>query len=344
MKALHLHGRGDLRLHDEPAPTPSDGEVLVRVTAVGLCGSDRHWFLEGSIGDAALTQPLVLGHEFVGTIESGPRAGERVALDPAIPCGCCVVCRSGQPHLCPELRFAGHGSTDGALRTLLPWPERLAYRLPSSISDAEGALLEPLGVALHALDLGRVGAGTTAAVFGSGPIGLLLLQALGVVGATTILATDRLSHRVAVAAAMGATHALEADEALADRALTERLPRGGVDVAFEAAGEDDALASAIDAVRPGGRIVIVGIPDGDRTSFSASTARRKGLTLLFCRRMEATDLPRAIALAETGRVQLGPLVSERYALSEWRQAFDALTERRGLKVVVEPQRANPRLT
>ena len=344
MKALHLHGRGDLRLHDEPAPTPSDGEVLVRVTAVGLCGSDRHWFLEGSIGDAALTQPLVLGHEFVGTIESGPRAGERVVLDPAIPCGCCAVCRSGQPHVCPELRFAGHGSTDGALRTLLPWPEQLAHRLPSSISDAEGALLEPLGVALHALDLGRVGAGTTAAVFGSGPIGLLLLQALDVVGATTILATDRLSHRVTVAAAMGATHALDADEALADRALTERLPLGGVDVAFETAGEDDALASAIEAVRPGGRIVIVGIPDGDRTSFTASMARRKELTLLLCRRMEATDLPRAIALAETGRVQLGPLVSERYALSEWRQAFDALTERRGLKVVVEPQRANPRLT
>lgn len=344
MKALHLHGRGDLRLHDEPAPTPSDGEVLVRVTAVGLCGSDRHWFLEGSIGDAALTQPLVLGHEFVGTIESGPRAGERVVLDPAIPCGCCAVCRSGQPHVCPELRFAGHGSTDGALRTLLPWPEQLAHRLPSSISDAEGALLEPLGVALHALDLGRVGAGTTAAVFGSGPIGLLLLQALDVVGATTILATDRLSHRVTVAAAMGATHALDADEALADRALTERLPLGGVDVAFETAGEDDALASAIEAVRPGGRIVIVGIPDGDRTSFTASMARRKELTLLLCRRMEATDLPRAIALAETGRVQLGPLVSERYALSEWRQAFDALTERRGLKVVVEPQRADPRLT
>jgi L-iditol 2-dehydrogenase len=344
MKALRLHGRGDLRLHDEPAPTSSDGEVLIRVTAVGLCGSDRHWFVEGSIGDAALTHPLVLGHEFVGTIESGPRAGERVALDPAIPCGCCVVCRLGQPHLCPELRFAGHGSTDGALRTLLPWPEQLAHRLPSSISDPEGTLVEPLGVALHALDLGRAGVGTTAAVFGSGPIGLLLLQALGVVGATTILATDRLSHRVAVAAAMGATHALDADEALASRALTDRLPRGGVDVAFEAAGEDDSLASAIDAVRPGGRIVIVGIPDGDRTSFTASTARRKGLTLLLCRRMEATDLPRAIALAETGRVQLGPLVSERYALSEWRQAFDALIERRGLKVVVEPQRAKPKPT
>ena len=101
MKALRLHGTGDLRLHDEPSPEPRDGEVLVRVTAVGLCGSDRHWFLEGGIGDAVLDRPLVLGHEFVGTIESGERAGERVALDPAVPCGRCSVCLGGNPHLCP---------------------------------------------------------------------------------------------------------------------------------------------------------------------------------------------------------------------------------------------------
>ncbi len=340
MIALRLHGRRDLRLHHEPAPTPADGELLVRVTTVGLCGSDRHWFVEGSIGDAVLAQPLVLGHEFGGTIESGPRAGERVALDPAISCGRCVACLSGQRHLCLELRFAGHGSTDGALRTLLPWPEQLAHRLPDSVSDVEGALLEPLGVALHALDLGRVGAGTTVAVFGCGPIGLLLLQALRVAGATTILATDRLSHRVAAAAAMGALNALDADEALADRALIERLPLGGVDVSFETAGDDAALASAIDTVRPGGRIVVVGIPRDDRMSFIASAARRKGLTLLLCRRMKATDLPRALRLAEAGRVQLEPLVSHRYALSEWREAFRTLTGRHGLKVVIEPQRAN----
>jgi L-iditol 2-dehydrogenase len=337
VKALRLHGVGDLRLHDEPDPTPGDGDVLVRVTAVGLCGSDRHWLVEGGIGDAVLTQPLVLGHEFAGTIESGSRAGERVAVDPAIPCGGCGVCLSGQPHLCLTVRFAGHGSTDGALCTLMAWPEELAYPLPDSLSDAEGALLEPLGIALHALDLGRVGPGASAGVFGCGPIGLLLVQVLRAAGATVVVATDPLPHRLAAAAAMGATHAPGAGEA-----LPERLSgRGGFDVAFEAAGEDAALADAIEAVRPGGRVVLVGIPDGDRTSFTASAARRKGLTLLLARRMKPADLPRAIRLAEAGRVELGSLVTERYPLTQGGEAFEALVSRRGLKVVVEPTVAGP---
>ena len=294
----------------------------MRVTAVGLCGSDRHWFLEGGIGDAALDRPLVLGHEFVGTIESGSRAGERVALDPAVPCGRCSVCLGGNPHLCPELRFAGHGSADGALRTSMAWPERLAHALPDDLSDTEGSLLEPLGVALHALDLAKARPGSTAGVFGCGPLGLLLIQALRAAGVETIVASDPLPHRADTAASLGAT--------LDDRE---------VDVAFEAAGDDAALADAMAAVRPGGRVVLVGIPEGDRTSFTASTARRKGLTLALCRRMKPTDLPRAIRLAQAGEVELGRLVSGRYALSEWREAFDELVDRRGLKVVVEPQRA-----
>jgi len=327
MKALRLHGAGDLRLHDEPAPEPGDGELLVRVTAVGLCGSDRHWLLEGSIGDAQLARPLVLGHEFVGVVESGPRTGERVALDPAVPCDRCDVCRAGLAHLCPDLRFAGHGSTDGALRTLMAWPAHLAHRLPDSLSDAEGALLEPLGVAVHALDLGHVERGTTAGVFGCGPIGLLLIQALQAAGARVIVATDPLSHRLAAASALGAE-------------VGGGPPRPGVDVAFEAAGEDASLADAIDAVRPGGRVVLVGIPYGDRTSFVASPARRKGLTLLICRRMKPTDLPRAIGLVEAAHLELAPLVTERHALTDWETAFEALGERRGLKTIVEPQRVN----
>jgi len=293
----------------------------VRVTAVGLCGSDRHWFLEGGIGDAVLDRPLVLGHEFVGTIESGSRAGERVALDPAVPCGRCSICLGGNPHLCPELRFAGHGTTDGALRTSLAWPERLAHALPDDLSDTEGSLLEPLGVALHAVDLAKARPGSTAGVFGCGPLGLLLVQTLRAAGVETIVASDPLPHRAEAAASLGAT-----------------LENREVDVTFEAAGDDAALADAMAAVRPGGRVVLVGIPEGDRTTFTASTARRKGLTLLLCRRMKPADLPRAIRLAEAGEVELGGLVSGRFALSEWREAFDELVERRGLKVVVEPQR------
>ena len=330
MRALRLHGVGDLRLGEEAPPEPAPGELLLRIQAVGLCGSDRHWFTEGAIGDAALTRPLVLGHEFVATVEDGPRAGERVAVDPARPCGACRPCREGNAHLCVNDCFAGRDSVDGALRTLMAWPDHLAYTLPDDISDRDGPLLEPLGVALHALDLAHAGPGTTAAVFGCGPIGLLLVQALQDAGATVSLATDVLPHRVEAAQRLGAAGATPAGEA---------APIGdvGVDVAFEVAGEDAALDDAIAAVRPGGRVVIVGIPSGERTSFAASPARHKGLTLLACRRMRAEHLPRAIELVDAGRIELAPLVSASYALDDFPSAFADLRERSGLKVIVTPQ-------
>jgi L-iditol 2-dehydrogenase len=332
VRALRLHGVGDLRLAEEPEPRAGTGELLVDVTSVGLCGSDRHWVVEGGIGDAVLERPLVLGHEFAGVVASGPRSGERVALDPAIPCGRCSVCAAGLLNLCPETRFAGHGDTDGALRSRLAWPETLAHPIPDAIPDAETALLEPLGVALHALRLGHVREGMSAGVFGCGPIGLLVVQALAAHGASVVVATDPLAHRRAAAEAAGASLAV-APEELAG----VPLPRGlGVDVSFEAAGTDEAVADTIAAARPGGRVVLVGIPDGDRTSFTASAARRKGLTLLLCRRMQPEDLPRAIRLAAAGRVDLGALVGECHPLSDWDLAFAALIERGTLKVVIGP--------
>ena len=322
MKALRLHAAGELRLHEEPDPEPERGEVLVRVGGVGLCGSDRHWFLEGGIGDAMLGEPLVLGHEFAGVVASGPRRGERVVLDPAVPCGRCALCLAGEGHLCAELRFAGHGSTDGGLRTLVAWPEHLAHLVPDSISGEAAPLLEPLGVALHAVDLGGAGPETTAAVFGCGPIGLLLVQVLQAAGVTVELAADPLPHRAAAAGALGARRSDPAGVT--------------VDVAYEAAGDDGALDDAIAAARPGGRVVLVGIPDGDRSTFHAASARRKELTLVLCRRMRADDLPRAIQEAASGRLELSSLVSARYPLDQGAQAFRDLVDRRGLKVVVEP--------
>ena len=322
MKALRLHAAGELRLHEEADPEPQPGQVLVRVGGVGLCGSDRHWFLEGGIGDALLGEPLVLGHEFAGVVANGPRRGEPVVLDPAVPCGRCALCVAGDGHLCPEVRFAGHGSTDGALRTLVAWPEHLAHPLPDSISDEDAPLLEPLGVALHAVDLGGAGPKTTAAVLGCGPIGLLLVQVLQAAGVTVELAADPLPHRAAAARGFGARRSDRADVA--------------VDVAYEAAGDDGALDDAIAATRPGGRVVLVGIPDGDRATFHAAAARRRELTLVLCRRMRADDLPRAIHEAESGRIELSSLVSARYSLDHGAQAFRELVERRGLKVVVEP--------
>jgi L-iditol 2-dehydrogenase len=326
LKVARLHGPRDIRLHDEAEPTAGAHEELIRVAAVGLCGSDRHSYLQGGIGDALLTRPLVLGHEISGVIDGGPRRGEPVAIEPAVPCDACELCRGGLGHLCGELRFAGHGTTDGGLRTLMTWPRRQLVPVPAALGAQEAALLEPLAVALHAVDLGKVEPGMSAGVFGCGPIGLLLIQVLRHVGVEPVVATDPLPHRRAAAAAFGAGQAVEP---------STELPV--VDVAFEAAGEDAAVDDAISAVRPAGRVVLVGIPASDRTSFGASAARRKGLTLLLSRRSRAGDLARAADLAGSGSIDLHSLVTGTYPLDASGQAFEDLVQMRGLKRMVVPQ-------
>ena len=331
MRAARLHGVGDIRVGEEPAPPVADGSVLVRVTAVGICGSDLHWWDEGAIGDARLTHPLVLGHEAAGIVDQGPRRGERVAIDPAIPCQACRACLDGYRNLCPAVVFAGHGSTDGALRELMAWPADRLHPLPDGVSDSDGALLEPLGVAIQCVDLGHLPFGGTAAVIGCGPIGLLLIQLLRAAGAAGVLAVDPLPHRREAALACGADQVSGPVAALGD------LTGYGVDVAYEAAGTDDAVRLAIDAARPGGRLVLAGIPDSDTITFRASSARRKGLTIALVRRMNEV-YPRAIALAARGTVRLSDLVTTRAALGEVPGAFAEAARRTGLKVVIEPQR------
>lgn len=331
MRSLRLHAIGDLRLHDEADPDVAPGESLLRVTSVGLCGSDRHWFGEGGIGDAVLTRPLVLGHEIVGVVEDGPHLGERVALDPADPCRRCEVCRRGLGHFCPSMRFAGHGDADGGLRTLMAWPSHLLHPLPDGIDDSEGTLLEPLGIAIHALDLGGATSPMSAGVYGCGPIGLLLVRLLRAAGCDRIIATDPLPHRREAARAAGATRVRSA----IDAPVRDEID---LDVVFEVAGVDAAVEDAVRGVRPGGRVILVGIPSDDRTSFPASAARRKGLTLMLSRRMAGSDLERAIRLVESRRVDLSSLVSARHPLADAPAAFEALEQRRGLKIVVEPSR------
>jgi L-iditol 2-dehydrogenase len=333
VRVARLYGVRDLRIGEEPVPVPGAGESLVRVSAVGLCGSDLHWFEEAGIGDAGLDRPLVPGHEFAGVIEDGPRRGERVAADPAIACGSCQPCRAGQRNLCLRVRFAGHSTDDGALREYLAWPSTLLHPLPDALSDADGAMLEPLGVALHALDLGRVRLGGSVAVVGCGPIGLLLVQAARAAGAGTIIAVDPLPHRRRAAEKSGADHAWDA---IADAELAERVSATvgpGVDVAFEVAGPDAAVAAAMVAARPGARVVLVGIPAVDTTSFPASLARRKGLTIAMSRRMNEA-YPRAIALAGAGRVDLASLVTDSFPLAAAAAAFPAAVSRAGLKIIV----------
>jgi L-iditol 2-dehydrogenase len=331
-----IHGPGDLRLHEEPVPEPGPGEALVRVTAVGVCGSDVHWWREGHIGGDVIAAPLILGHECAGVVESGPRRGERVAIDPAIPCGRCECCEEGNPNLCRALRFAGHAPQDGAACPHIAWPETSLVPLPDALSDEEGAMLEPLGVALYAVDLGGVGPGMSVGVFGCGTIGLGVIQVARAAGATRILATElsRLPHRLEAARAGGAT-AFEMSDGGEVDAIRRETGGHGVDVAFEAAGDPEAVEAAIGAVKPGGRAILIGIPSEDRIAFTASEARRKDLTVRVVHRMKHT-YPRAIRLVEGGRVDVRSLVTHRFPLAEVEKAYAAALAREGIKVVLKP--------
>ena len=304
---------------------------MVRVTAVGICGSDVHWYDEARIGDAAIGSPIVPGHEIAGIIETGPRAGERVVLDPAIPCGRCALCLEGRGRLCTDLRFAGMPPDEGGMQSWLAWPSARCIGLPAPVPDHEAPLLEIAGIALHAADLAGIRPGLVAGVYGSGPVGQVLVRTLRMLGVTEIVATDRLAHRVRDALASGASRGIVVPPDGPDPAASEP-----VDVAFECAGDDTAVDTAIRAVRPGGDVLLVGIPTGDTTRFTASVARRKELRIVNVRRMEDGDLARAAALAGSGALRLDGLVTDRYPLEAAATAFETASARTGMKVIVEP--------
>ena len=179
---------------------------------------DLHWFSEGGIGDARLNHPLVLGHEFSGITENGIR----VAVDPAIPCRECEQCIGGNPNLCEKVIFAGHGDKDGALREWVTWDERNLFPIPDAVTYSDAAMLEPLGVAIHSVDLAHLQVGMRVGVFGCGPIGFLIIQLARLAGANAITASDKLAHRLDAAEAFGANHTFFAH----DRSEVERIAHG----------------------------------------------------------------------------------------------------------------------
>lgn len=331
MLVARLFGPGDLRLTDE-APTESPGHEWSRVavSSVGICGSDLHWFLEGGIGEVALEAPVVPGHEFAGVASTGSYAGQRVAVDPAIPCGECERCRASQGNLCPGVRFAGHSDLDGALREELWWPDSLLHPLPDSIGDDAGALLEPLGVAIQAVDVGGVAPGDDVLVVGAGPIGVLAADVARRAGASRVFVSEPLAHRRETAVRFGADGVWSPEATAA--AIEEATGGRGVDVGIEMAGNDDAIGTAVTCARPGARVALGGIPSASHSHFPAAPARRKGLTFAMVRRMHET-YPRAIRYAASG-LDLGALVTASFPLADAARAFASAVRREGDKTVI----------
>jgi L-iditol 2-dehydrogenase len=347
MLAARLHGPADLRVEQVPHPgPPGPGQALLRITAVGICGSDLHTYQDARIGDTALQSPLILGHEFAGIVEAvGPDAldghfmplpvGARVAVDPAQPCGRCEMCERGHPNLCWRLHFCGLYPDDGSLCQWMHMPAHTCFPVPDTIDDAGAAMLEPLGIAIHAVDLARLRIAESVAVVGAGPIGLLIAQLARHSGADPLFVSDRLPWRLELARRFGAVP-INFDEIDPVQAVLEATGGRGVDVAIEAAWSDHSVQQAAEMARMGGRLVLVGIPGDDRLALKHSTVRRKGLTIRMSRRMQHT-YPRAIRLAESGAVDLHSLISHRFPLERAAEAFalNVAYQDRVVKIVVE---------
>ena len=331
MLAAQLHGPRDLRLARIPRPgAPGRGQVLLRVRTTGVCGSDLHSYLDARIGDRSITAPLILGHEFSAMIEAvGPDSfdghfqplepGTRVAVDPAQPCGHCELCEKGHPNLCCHLAFCGNYPYGGSLCEWMQMPARSCFPVSRKIDDESAALLEPLGVAIHAVDFAKLRVGCSVAILGAGPIGLLILQIARLAGAEPIFVTDKFPWRLKLAQKWGGIP-IRYDWEDATRRVMKETHSRGVDVAIEAAWAEESVAQAAEMARLGGRLVVVGISGGNRLELNASVARRKGLTIIMSRRMKHT-YPRALRLAESGRVDLHRLISHRFPLKRAAEAF-----------------------
>lgn len=334
MQAARLYGARDIRIDDVPEPPPPPkGHVTIRVTAVGICGSDLHTYQDGRIGDTKVQAPLVLGHEFAGVVialgedahdglDNPLTIGQRVAVDPATPCYHCEFCESGHPNLCRRLHFHGLWPDDGAFQEKMNCAARSCFPIPDTISDASGALLEPFGVALHAVDLGKIQVGRSVGVLGCGPIGLLIMKLARLSGADPIYAFDKFEWRTKKALEWGATKAWTLDQGTPASIINATTAGRGLDVVFEAAWADHSVAEAAEMARLGGRVVLVGIPSDDSMAMKHSTARRKGLTIMMSRRMKHV-YPRAIQLTTQTPtpIDLEDLVSHRFGLAQTAEAF-----------------------
>jgi L-iditol 2-dehydrogenase len=329
-------------MDDIPVPVPGPGQVLLQILTVGVCGSGVHYFLDGGIGDDKIEEPFVIGHEFSARIAAlgpgvdGPPVGTRVAVEPAISCGVCELCLAGHPNLCENILFASTPPTQGALQEYMVHPAELCFPIPDSIDDAEGAALEPLGIALHAVALAKLHPGDVVAILGCGPIGLLTLQVARISGARAAYVTDLVPERLAMADRFGAAATFKADEGDPVSWILEQTGGRGVDVAFETAWADETVAQAAEVARKGGKLIMGGIPREDVAVFPAHAVRRKGLTIKYVRRMKHT-YPRAIAMVRDGLIDLDSLITHRFALEEAAEAYRLVASYKDgvMKAVIE---------
>jgi L-iditol 2-dehydrogenase len=336
MRTSVLTGQKALTIEDRPLPEVRSDEVLVRVAAVGVCGSDVHYFRHGRIGDFVVDSPLVLGHELSGTIvavgDSVPsdRVGERVAVEPQKPCHRCRECRSGRYNLCPNMEFYATPPIDGAFTGYVAIQAEFAHPIPDSMSDEAAALLEPLSVAIAAMRKAHIVPGSSVLIAGAGPIGIICAQTARAFGAGEVIVSDLVPERRERALRYGATRVIDPVET--------DVATAGLDVnAFiDASGSPRAVSSGIKAVRPAGYAVLVGLGNPEMT---LPIEQIQNLEIWVTGIFRYTDTwPTGIQLVSTGQVDLDSLVTGRFDLDHVEEALQSDLDPNSLKSIVYPNR------
>jgi L-iditol 2-dehydrogenase len=330
MQLAELSRLRSFRLIDAPPPPdPSPGEIQVRVTAVGICGSDVHNFSEGGVGDTLCVYPMVLGHEPAGAVAkigsgvSGWSIGDLAILEPALYCYHCEYCLTGHHNVCANIRFLSTAGEPGFFREFVNLPAGNLLPLPPNLSASEGTIVEPLAVVLHSVNLAAIRTGETAVVFGAGPIGLLTIATLKLSGIARLWAVEPVASRRDLARSLGADEVIDPAQADAVREILAATGKRGVDVSFDCAAKNGTMNQCLYVTRSAGRVIITGIPSESFISLDANPMRRKELPVITVRRSNHdSETARQMLAAEPGRFV--PILTHTKPLSAIQSAFEQL--------------------
>lgn len=328
MKVMKLTGIRQMKMMEVPdlsAIKPND--VLIRMKTLGVCGSDIHYYVSGKIGSQVVTYPFAVGHEGAGQVEAVGEAvtrvkpGDRIAIEPAMPCWECDQCRAGRPHTCRNLRFLGcPGQAEGSLSEFIVMPETSCYKIPDHMTYDQAAISEPLAIGLYAVKESIPMEGATIGILGFGPIGMSVLLSAQAMGAKQIYVTDKIDERLRIAEQNGAILTANPDKENVVEKITGRVPEL-LDVVFECCGKQDALDNGVDLLKPGGKLMIIGIPEFDRWSIPVDKSRHKEICLQNVRRQNEAVQP-ALDMMAQGSIKIDPMVTHRFAFENTKEAFN----------------------
>lgn len=334
MKAIKLTGVERMEMMEAPTPDiVNEDDILIKVSQVGVCGSDIHYYTAGRIGSQVVEYPFAVGHETGGVVEATGRKvktlkpGDRIAIDPAVSCGQCDQCRAGRSHTCRNLKFLGcPGQLEGSLMEYIVMPEKSCYKIPDHMSMDEAVISEPLAIGVYAVNQAGGLKGKRIGVFGFGPIGMSVMMAGKANGANAFIATDLVESRKNIARNLGAAWVGDGHDPDLTTKIYKEAPLA-LDVIFECCGKQEAVDLALETLKPGGKLMIIGIPEFDRWSFSADLMRRKEITIVNVRRQNEC-VSETLELMASGKVNARQMVTHRFPLGKTKEAFDMVKEYR----------------